>query len=373
MKRSLELRRLFLLVIVCFLELKNLQLVQAVNILSNITSGETLSFDEQVYVKYNDQNLLMLASTLTCPHGKRIAGQWAKCFECPTDSVYDNATVSCVCSNSNQYFNWQTLSCNLKPDALPSDADKTNCSAPIAFMDSWNNCSSLSEFETVCLVDSRDYRTYKVRKFADGHCWMVDSLKFGGVYGETDGCSANSGEGNYTYAWCGGSGVSGCTAGGAVNATKALDTFTNNYYGHCRQNTIDNTYLYDFVAAIQSTLGYQGSSTLFAGVQQGVCPANWHLPLGGSSGDYRGLANKYGSSMSGFWTNEDKWHGYCSGYAHNTNGSLNDQGTYGNFWSSTVVSVNHVYALGYQCGGSSFSPEAEYWKSYGRTVRCVRD
>ena len=364
-------RLLFLVIILSFVTKVHAQYAPlTTQPLTNVQIGDTVALGSQQFIKLNDTGLLMMSSTFSCPHGKVIAGKHVKCFNCPADATYDSTNVTCACNDNSQEFDINTSVCRLA--GLPADADTTNCS-PVGFMDIWDDCSSLAEFETVCLADPRDYRTYRVRKFADGKCWMVDSLKFGGNYGDTDGCSANNGEGNFTYAWCGGSGVSGCTAGGSSDATKAQETFATGYYGHCRTiNSTYNNYLYDWVAALQNTLAQYGSSTTFDGTQQGLCPTNWHLPTGGSAGEFKALADLYGTATSTFWTETSKWNGQFSGCAGFSSGGLGYQGISGYYWSSTAYSVAPWgYYLHFDT--STVNPVDSYSKHSGLAVRCIRD
>ena len=354
--------------------------------LTNIQIGDTISLGNQQFIKLNDNGLLMMAATLSCPHGKRIAGQWAKCFNCPADATYDSTNVTCTCNTTGYAFD---IDAGICAPSLPSDADKTNCSTPIGFLNSWHGCSALATHATVCLADPRDYRTYRVRKLADGQCWMVDSLKFGGNYGDTDGCAANSGEGNFTYTWCGGSGVTGCTAGGSNSVTKAQETFATGYYGHCRaipgtytDNYYNdarayNNYLYDWVAAMQSTLAYSGSSTSFAGTQQGICPSGWHIPTGGysSSAECWSLYNAYDGNDASF-LDATKANFTLSGYVYalngdsSSNGTLGIQGEDGLYWSSTVEDSGFAHLLDVWYEGMKDT----YWgKVRGLAVRCVQD
>ncbi|MBQ6436447.1 hypothetical protein IJJ27_02705 [bacterium] len=344
--------------------------------LSQINIGDHIVLGGEQFIKLNNNGLLMMSATLTCPHGKRIAGKWAKCFDCPADATYDSTNVTCTCTDSSLVYDINTSSCTIA--GLPADADTLNCTSPIGYMDTWNGCSSLAEHETVCLADPRDYRTYKVRKLADGQCWMVDSLKFGGNYGDTDGCSVNSGEGNFTYAWCGGSGVAGCTAGGSNSATKAQETFATGYYGHCRyvgtvNNILYNNYLYDWVAAMQSTLAYVGSSASFSGAQQGLCPSSWHLPTSGNTdSEFNSLVSAYNGSMDSL-RSVDMVNFTYSGYASSfDNGSLTGQNNWGGLWSSNISNNNSAYELDLE-GRSDINPNFALYKSSGVAIRCIKD
>ena len=191
---------------------------------------------------------------------------------------------------------------------------------------------------------------------------MIDSLRFGGDYGEIDGCSANSGAGNYS-------------SGGANSLAKAQETFSTNYYGHCRAiNSTYNNYLYDWVAAMQSTLAYYGSSTTYTPSQQGLCPTGWHLPTGGSGSEYSALTSRYGTNstaVTNFWTSSSKWNGQFSGNASISTGSLNDQGSRGYYWSSSAYSSSYAYYLIFYPSGANANSLSS--KHYGYAVRCIKD
>ena len=464
--------------------------------------GQMVTLNGEQFVKVNNNGLLMMTSTYSCPRGKKIGHEWVECFlcdndehgyydynlrrcncnsgynyrssdtkciACPANSNWNGSEEVCKCS-ANYYMQGDNANCQSCPanstsgvgstafsdcicnrgyyhdnnscTACPPGAttmnpgstsisdcvcgigyvadsgtnsciidttnysatldtyyDATNCSDPVAWMDEWTGCSSLETIlkdesvteeqlavKTVCLLDPRDHRSYRVRRFDDDgtegqssgdKCWTIDSLRFGGNYGEIDGCSAYSGEGNFTYAWCGGSSTGGCTRGGSNNATKAQETFSTGYYGHCRAiNSTYNNYLYDWVAAMQSTLAYFGSSTTFPGVQQGLCPTGWHLPTGtnDTSGEYQMLANRYGtgsSAVTNFWTNSIKWAGSFSGIANSSSGALDYQGSSGNYWSSSVKSSSSAYFLGFYSG--YVDPSTYSDKHNGRVVRCIKD
>ncbi|MBQ6436154.1 hypothetical protein IJJ27_01160 [bacterium] len=334
----------------------------------------------------------------TCASGQFFSND--TCMTCPAGAISSSSDpTTCDCQRIGYQHNPATNTCEATAGVyspiLDVYYDNTNCSDPVAWMDQWAGCSNLdtvinnesvSEQElaakTVCLLDPRDHRSYRVRRFDDDgtagqssgdQCWMIDSLRFGGNYGEIDGCSANSGEGNFTYAWCGGSSASGCTSGGSRNATQAQETFSQGFYGHCRQTTTDSSYFYDWVAAMQSTLAYQGSATAFDAPQQGLCPTGWHLPSGGSSGEFKALATNYGtngSAVTNFWTDVSKWNGSKTGDASYTTGDLDDVGSKNYYWSSTKSANNYAYTLYlYTTVGATTTG----YKGRGHQIRCIKD
>ena len=514
--------------------------------LDEIGVGEQVKLNGEQFVKVNNNGLLMMTSTYSCPHGKMIAGAWVAChycdlahgyfdynnytcacnsgwnyrtsdhacIACPQNSNWSTSAQVCQCSanyympgdndtclscpantsasvgsttladctcNANYYGNssdgctncpanstsnansttFSDCKCNanyymdngscatcpagevsakgstsasdcMDFNAITSLIDTTYCNNPIDFMHTWTGCDSLAENATVCLVDPRDYRAYQVRKLADGKCWMVNDLKFGGDYGDTDGCAVNNGEGNYTYSWCGsitkeyknwdtegqaytecisecqstcyrddyypkwvaycGNIPESCSRGGSTNLTKAQEQFAPGYYGHCRYVGVIphsfyadeityltyDTYLYDWVATMQSTLAYQDSSATFPGQQQGICPIGWHIPTGENGGDFYGLADAYQYDYYSF-TDASKFNSDGTGHVDGGTGGLTSQYYLSDYWSSTGAYTYSSFALemdnyyGYSVNITNYGQNGSLYKSYGLAVRCVKD
>ena len=99
-----------------------------------------------------------------------------------------------------------------------------------------------------------------------------------------------------------------------------------------------------------------------------ICPSGWRLPTSGTSGEFTYLNNVVNSgstsSPAGLLSN---WLGVYSGAY--TSG-LAGQGTWGNYWSSTVVGVTNANALLFRA--SNVGTATSYVKYYGYAVRCVQ-
>ena len=213
----------------------------------------------------------------------------------------------------------------------------------------------------VCLKDARDGKTYLVRKYADGKCWLANNLQYGKPSSSSDFA---------TYA-----------------ATTAYNVLGDGLYGVAVEagDNYDG-YLYNWQAVMQDASAYYNNTyTGEAGVQ-GLCPAGWHVPTGGASGEYQSLANAVqGSAVSDGCTSSDCATAYnffrtASSNAWNAttksmiagaanSGSLNTQGTSSNWWSSTVDSTTDAYSLGLNASG--IYPQNILDKYYGFSVRCV--
>ncbi len=209
------------------------------------------------------------------------------------------------------------------------------------------------------LTDSRDSKTYEVRKFADGKCWMVDNLAFG------SGCLKT------TFA---GSSTTGTGANGSSRQNVQAD-----YYGDCRYPyastaTSDATnkygYLYDWVAATQNPLAYFGNNFQPAQPTQGICPTGWSLPTGNINGQFEALYISAGSPQVGFFQPGGNWKGVYSGFSYSW-GLLSKQGLVGGFWSSTQFGSGDAYYLHYASG--DVDPNKSYFEYFAFSIRCIKN
>jgi uncharacterized protein (TIGR02145 family) len=225
----------------------------------------------------------------------------------------------------------------------------------------FNPCSAAvpDPATTWTLQDTRESgnnQSYKVRKMDDGHIWMVQDMKFG------DKCNKTS--------------FTGSTSDQTGSNLTSISGYT---YGDCRNTTQSGAgYLYDWAGAIQKAGAYYGSSSdvgcsgtaagtsgTVPGACQGICPVGWHVPTGGSAGEFQALYNAGSSSWNSGW--EGVLGGYCLG-----NGSLRDSGSASNYSTSTYSTQYYAYYL-YLFGTTATPSNMNNNKDYGRSVRCVRN
>ena len=101
-------------------------------------------------------------------------------------------------------------------------------------------------------------------------------------------------------------------------------------------------------------------------VPNSICPKGWRLP---TSAEYTALATAYGGNNSTGSTNLRDANGPAFVFAGNyRDGSQNDQGSYGRYWSSTADYSDFAYGLRLD---SSSAYSYYYYKYYGYSVRCV--
>jgi uncharacterized protein (TIGR02145 family) len=275
-------------------------------------------------------------------------------------------------------------------------------------MQGWTGCSSLTTTTTtgaaygICLKDTRDNKAYEVRKFADGKCWMVDNLRYGGSTtasgSVTDYCatittwSITSGS-DYGYT----TGTKNPNWHVATSGSGTLETL----YGNCRNPALgapyysgsdasniclNNTtcgYLYYWQAAMQHPSAYYNSTYTGSTPAQGICPTGWHVPSGNTSGQFAALDTAVGGSGyergcdpatapdCKFWQPEGNFKGVYSGMS-TTDGSLSDQGSIGWWWSSTPYTTYNAYDLNMDSGGMSPGSYNSY-RFFGMAVRCQKD
>ncbi|MCL2038739.1 hypothetical protein FWG86_02475 [Candidatus Saccharibacteria bacterium] len=130
-------------------------------------------------------------------------------------------------------------------------------------------------------------------------------------------------------------------------------------------------YLYNWCAAMGNQPdACQTSTAAQPDPNISVCPAGWRLPTGDpTTGEFTTLVDQLG------WTSGAPTPLLTNGlymYAgYFWNGSFNDQGSSGSYWSSTVTNAANAFYLTFVTGG--VNPAGSNSKGYGLSVRCVSD
>ena len=121
-------------------------------------------------------------------------------------------------------------------------------------------------------------------------------------------------------------------------------------------------------------------------VNQGVCPDGWHLPsdaewteltdyLGGESvagGKLKKTGTTHWDSPNTGATNESGFSALPGGYRSRGNGAFGNAGSYGHWWSSAEDSETNAWER-YLYYTNAEASRNSYNKSYGFSVRCLRD
>ena len=255
----------------------------------------------------------------------------------------------------------------------------------------WTGCSNLNTGQITALTDTRDNQVYTVAKLGDNKCWMVENLRLDNQY--TTGAENIAKAQGYNSSFIGLANpeTANFTNSTTANSLYSTDgstaaTISGSYQGYRfprynNQNTASptanmtawnnnsNTYsvgnYYTWAAAIADTTHYSSGDHNTTS----ICPTGWHIPTGGSSGEYKTLNTEQnsGSTSSSTGLRAYPANFVYSGYFYDS--SPYTRGASGYYWSSTAYNSNISYGLGF--GSSNVYPGTSYYnKSYGRSIRC---
>jgi uncharacterized protein (TIGR02145 family) len=220
------------------------------------------------------------------------------------------------------------------------------------------------EGASATLTDSRDNKTYTVKKLADGNIWMTQNLRLINktITSEDSNITASS----FTVP-ASSTGWGRDSDGNSATSTKTYDT-GNTSYG----------VLYNYATASAGTSWYGGGITS-GNLSQDICPKGWRLPTGNSSGEFVALDKAYGgtgvnrsnaNTYSNF-TGSDMSFTFPGIYR---SGSHIGAGTEGFYWSSSQSNSNVAYHLHIDSPNVTVSPHYD-WHSYtkyqGYSIRCA--
>ena len=278
------------------------------------------------------------------------------------------------------------------------------------------------------LTDARDGQTYAIAKLADNKCWMIENLRLADThqegantvpttltitntnnplnnndptnptvtlkhnYSDTNTYPTLSSNSSDATSWC-------TTNSAACDDQSRLRTDNTasrvSYQATDTMSASANLYSYGNYYNWYSATAGNGTysfSTNNNSVGGDLCPAGWKLPIGGrkanvSTSDFWSLsravigadpanfANDYfyytgnpegvnASKLLRTYPNNLLYSGYVYG------ASINNRGSYGSYWSSTVGNSSTAYGLGLY--SSTVYPGTDVGNKYsGRAVRCL--
>ena len=228
------------------------------------------------------------------------------------------------------------------------------------------DATTLAEGESTELIDTRNNKTYTVKKLADGNVWMMDNLAISNVVMTDQDTNLAPGA---TFDLTSGITYSGSTDWCQENSTECANV---------KAVYIDDTNggYYNWYTATAGNGIYNTESG--AQINYDICPKGWHIPIGGSNtttnqyvlldialggtGDDRTNANTFSQIADIFSP--------ASGRIY---GSLEYVGKGGYYWASTAQTHEYdAYGMNYGVN-NSFISSYGYWtnKFAGLSVRCV--
>ena len=216
--------------------------------------------------------------------------------------------------------------------------DTVNGQVKLAVSSSWT-CGN-------ALIDTRDSKSYATVLIGT-QCWMAENLNVGTLTAGTNSQGTD------------------CPSAAAIEK-------------YCYSNSEPSCTTYG--AFYQWTQAMCGSTT--EGVQ-GICPSGWHVPSDSqqhtldnylATGSCNAARNgSYDCSPAGTSLKSGGASGFLGLLAghRETSGTFANQGTYANFWSSTVSAAN-AWNRDLNSGqtGVSRNPNSQ---AYGFSVRCLKD
>ena len=270
----------------------------------------------------------------------------------------------------------------------PHSADKPQKPLYLHEIDDWQETWLHTIGDSVEAIDIRDGNTYLVSKLQDGRIWLLENLKLDPTnpivknrLNETNTNASSNAIHNYYH---GDISNPGWTTIPVTNTIANFNTnvepqINNSYIESISSDSMDQSnqwktgVFYNYCAATIGTFCYESGSeydipdTLIDAVYD-LCPANWRMPTGGSSGEYQTLyqypsVNNYSAyrntlqlPMSGF-------------YASN---SIVMDGAIANYWSSSFeASARQVNVLNIHRYSSSVSATGSNGRNTGYSIRCI--
>ena len=251
--------------------------------------------------------------------------------------------------------------------------------------------TALTQDQHYYLRDSRDEEPYCVVKLADGNLWLADNLRLD----LTDGTllanmnETNTNASNTTLGYL--KGTTHGTTSDRYAITAVSDWSTNQTYGSsysysdplvdiASKNSVNSSdslsddaktwkygIYYNYCAASAGSYCYgngtnQGTSS--GNASEDICPKNWRMPTGDTSGEYGILYSN--SNYNTYVDYRSALRLPLSGTF--LNGSASDQGSLSGFWSSSRISNNNIYNLSLDSSNVYFGSRN---RVVGVPVRCV--
>ena len=343
---------------------------------------------------YGTQTATSNGDTVTLRKGipYTITGTYANNYEFASWSTTENGTLGSTSSATTTFTvtGNSTLSLTSKATA-PAPASSCNTPVPgVTYMQditSSNKATILGNMtpgNAYYIRDNRDQEPYCVSKLADGNLWMIDNLRLDITdstvlnslsttntnVDATSLTSLKSGNRSAGNQYANGP-IGNLTEGNSYSVARANSQYKNTINSDNTKNYGNGSHkygvYYNYCAASAGSYCYDAGVTHTDNAQYDLCPANWRIPTGSSSGEYNTLyTNGYSSDATNYRIALS-----TSGSGFFANSSASYQGSaYGFFWSSTrgggdgmyYVSVSHeVYA------NSSIN------RYYGYSLRCLLD
>ena len=255
---------------------------------------------------------------------------------------------------------------------------------PSGSLQSWTSASNMNVGDVIALKDDRDNEVYAVAKLADNNVWTIENLRLIPATANITIYNTN----NPTSAFITSAPSTSSTTTQCSSNNVACDDQIYYYAGNMSRtatqlptgNTSANAWysygvMYNWYTATAGHGSYNSTTTSGPnndGTMAGdICPAGWHLPTGGSSGEYNTFTTAIGGTGSTGANNIRKYPNnfIYSGDYNPQNNYPDGRGQQGRLWQSTASSNSNAYRMGYN--SNSITPTNTYNKWDNFAVRCI--
>ena len=256
----------------------------------------------------------------------------------------------------------------------------------------WTGCSNLNTGQITALTDTRDNQTYAVAKLKDNKCWMVENLRLDNQYTTSVENIAKAQGYNSSFIGLANPETDNFDNVTVSNSLYSIDSstlapaITGDYQGrrfprYNNQNTSNpasnmiawdnnsNTYsvgnYYTWAAAIADTTHYSSGNH----DATSICPVGWHIPTGGTNGEYKILNTEQNSGVTNTSAGLRSYPAnfIYSGYFNVLSAYF--RSSFGYYWSSTVYGNYDSYGLNFN--SSYVGPGTNGSNKYsGQSIRC---
>jgi uncharacterized protein (TIGR02145 family) len=250
---------------------------------------------------------------------------------------------------------------------------------PTSFADfSSTYCNNYMEIgDIITINDERNGQDYRVKKMQDSKCWMIDNLKYLPTTNYPNGQQIEQVTSDNFM------------TGDGTSYNQSTANFDKAFYANPAGTTYCDTTVYTENSASKTGCGYlynwyaatNGTGTYLLDSEQAtgsICPANFRLPTGGSTGDFAYL-NAYMAGVTppstvydyyDGWQPAGSWQGVFSGIWFENLLGWSDAGY---FWSSSTAIIPNISNAIYAAAVTSNNASPAYYNAnyYGFAVRCV--
>ena len=241
--------------------------------------------------------------------------------------------------------------------------------------------ASLNEESAYYIRDNRDEEPYCVSKLKDGNLWMLDNLRLD----LTDSTILNSLTTTNTHVDSASlislrSGNRNAGDQYAIWGFTIWEEYNDSFYqaqaNADYKDTTTTSYgngsgkigvYYNYCAATAGSYCYNESEGVGDALYD-LCPINWRMPTSGLSGEYNTLYNYYNTTQVATESASLQYK-LSTPLSGEIIGDLYQQGSEGDFWTSTYRDSDGMYNLWIR--PSNVYPNSSSWRNVSMSIRCL--